>query len=107
MTNFILVQTSTDSQDAAQKIADAVVEKRLAACCWVSGPITSTYWWQGKLEQVQEWVCHCKTRQDLYDDLERVIKEVHSYDVPEIIATPILTGNQSYLDWIVSETTTK
>lgn len=102
--DFIQVYTAIDSKEAAQRIADAVVTRRLAACCWVSGPITSTYWWQGKLEQAEEWVCTMKTRKELYDELEKAIKEVHTYDTPEVLATPIVAGNKSYLDWIENET---
>lgn len=105
MQEFILVQTSTDSKDAAQNLADVIVRGRLAACCWVSGPITSTYWWKGNLENAQEWVCSFKTHRGLYDKLEQAIKAVHSYEVPEIVATPIVAGSQSFLDWIVEETT--
>jgi periplasmic divalent cation tolerance protein len=105
MTDFIVVQTSSDSRDGAQKIADAVVGKHLAACCWVSGPITSTYWWKGKIEQAQEWVCSFKTRNELYNNLEQAIREIHPYEIPEIVATPIISGSQNYLDWITSETT--
>ncbi|GHO65907.1 divalent-cation tolerance protein CutA [Ktedonobacter sp. SOSP1-52] len=102
--DFIQVYTAIDSKEAAQRIADAVVTRRLAACCWVSGPITSTYWWQGKLEQAEEWVCTMKTRKELYDELEKAIKEIHTYDTPEVLATPIVAGNESYLDWIANET---
>jgi periplasmic divalent cation tolerance protein len=105
MTTFILVQTSIDTKEAAQQLASSMVTKRLAACCWVSGPITSTYWWKGAMEQAQEWICSFKTREDLYKDLEKAISEIHSYEVPEIVATSIISSNQSYLDWIVSETT--
>lgn len=102
--DFIQVHTAIDSREAAQRIADEVVTRRLAACCWVSGPITSTYWWQGKLEQAEEWVCTIKTRRDLYDELEKAIKEVHTYDTPEVLAIPVLVGSKSYLDWIANET---
>ncbi|HYU76122.1 MAG TPA: divalent-cation tolerance protein CutA [Ktedonobacteraceae bacterium] len=104
MSDFILVLTAIDSRDGALKIADTVVEKRLAPSCWVSGPITSTYWWKGKIERVQEWVCTIRTRQELYHKLEQVIKEIHPYEVPGIVATSLVAGSQSYLDWIVSET---
>jgi periplasmic divalent cation tolerance protein len=107
MTEFILVHTSIDSKEGAQKIADLVVSKRLAACCWISGPITSTYWWKGKMEQAEEWVCQIKTRQELYSDLELAIKNIHPYEEPEIVAIPILLGSQSFLDWITAETQTK
>ncbi len=107
MSEFILVHTSIDSKDGAQKIADLVVSKRLAACCWISGPITSTYWWKGKMEQAEEWVCQLKTRQELYSDLEQAIKNIHPYEEPEIVAIPILSGSQSFLDWIIAETQAK
>jgi periplasmic divalent cation tolerance protein len=104
MTDFIIVQTSIDSQNAAQNIASAIVSQHLAACCWVSGPIKSTYWWEGKMEQAEEWVCSFKTRQELYGAIEQAIKKVHSYETPEIVANPIVAGSQSYLDWILDET---
>jgi periplasmic divalent cation tolerance protein len=104
MTDFLMVHTAIDSREGAQKIADALVSQRLAACGWVSGPITSTYWWQEQMEQAEEWVCQLKTRADLYAQVEQAIKAVHTYDEPEIIATPVSAGSQSYLDWIARET---
>lgn len=105
MAEFIQVHTTIDSKEGAQKIAEAIVSKRLAACVQVSGPITSTYWWQGKLEQAEEWVCTAKTRRELYSELEQAIRAAHSYDVPEILAENVIAGNPSYLDWITQETT--
>jgi periplasmic divalent cation tolerance protein len=105
MTDYILVQTSLDNQEKAEYLANIVVGQRLAACCWLSGPIKSTYWWQGQIEKAEEWVLSFKTRLALYPDLERTIKRLHPYGVPEIIATPIVAGSQSFLDWIASETT--
>lgn len=104
MAAIIEVHTTIDSREAAQKIAEAIVSKRLAACVQVFGPITSTYWWEGKVEQAEEWVCTMKTRKALFNELERAIKAEHTYDVPEIVATPIITGSQSYLTWIEHET---
>ena len=104
MTDFLEVHTTIDSQEAAQKIAEVLVAKRLAACVQISGPIISTYWWQGKIEQAEEWVCTAKTRRELYDELEQAIREAHTYDVPEILAVAIAAGSKSYLDWICSET---
>jgi len=104
MTEYVIVATTIDSKDGAQKIAEAIVHRRLAACAQVSGPITSTYWWQGNLEHSEEWVCTAKTRQELYHALEQVIRENHSYDTPEIVATQIVAGSTSYLNWIEDET---
>ena len=104
MTEFIEVHTTIDSKEAAQKMAGAIVSKRLAACVQVSGPITSTYWWQGKIEQAEEWVCTAKTQRELYSGLEQAIRATHSYDVPEILAVEVIAGNAAYLDWVAQET---
>src|SRR5437660_1356211 len=102
--SFILVHTSIDAKEKAQALADTIVSQRLAACCWISGPISSTYWWKGQQEHAEEWVCQFKTREELYEDLERVLKQLHSYEEPEIVATPIAMGSQSFLQWIGAET---
>jgi periplasmic divalent cation tolerance protein len=70
----------------------------------VLGPISSTYWWQGKIEDAQEWLCLAKTQAQLYEKLESLVKENHPYETPEIIAVPILAGNKGYLEWIDAET---
>lgn len=104
MTEFIQVTTTIDTQEGAQRIAEAVVKSRLAACAHVSGPITSTYWWKNKMEIETEWVCAAKTRKELYGDLEKAIREAHPYEEPEIVALPIVGGSKSYLEWIEKET---
>ena len=105
MTDFIQVMTTIGSKQDAQKVANAIVGQRLAACVQVIGPITSTYWWQGAMETAEEWLCLIKTRQDLYERVEQAIRENHPYDEPEILALPVLAGSKTYLQWIVSETT--
>ena len=104
MSEFIEVRTTIDTIEGAQKIADALVESRVAACVQISGPITSTYWWKGQVERAQEWMCVIKTRKDLYSAAETVIGQVHSYEEPEIIATVLIEGSQGYLRWIEEET---
>ena len=104
MTDVLEVRTTIDSAEAAQKIAEVLVSKRLAACVQVSGPITSIYWWQGKIEQAQEWLCTAKTRRELYPALEQAICEVHTYDEPEILASAIVEGSKGYLTWVEQET---
>ena len=103
MTEYIQVYTTTENKDDAGVIAETVVKKRLAACAQVVGPITSTYWWEGAIEEAEEWFCIMKSRKDLYDKLEEAILDVHSYDVPEIVAVPIVSGSQSYLQWLNKE----
>jgi len=103
MTEFIQVITSAATKADAQAIATAVVGKRLAACAQIIGPITSTYWWQGNIETAEEWLCIMKSRQDLYDELEQAIRQVHPYKVPEILAIPVVLGSQDYLEWMDRE----
>jgi uncharacterized protein involved in tolerance to divalent cations len=74
------------------------------AAAQVSGPIASTYWWQGQIEHAEELVCTAKTRQNLYGPLEQAIRELHPYETPAIVATPSVAGSQSYLEWIAAET---
>jgi len=100
MPTTIQVTTTTETRADAQAIADALVERRLAACVQTIGPITSTYRWQGEIERAEEWLCLIKSRRDLYDALEAAILEMHPYDVPEILVTPVTGGSESYLDWL-------
>jgi periplasmic divalent cation tolerance protein len=72
----------------------------LAACVQVIGPISSTYRWQGAVETSQEWLCLAKSRRDLYGPLEEAIRRLHPYQVPEILAIPVLAGGESYLAWL-------
>jgi periplasmic divalent cation tolerance protein len=101
---YIQVVTTVDSTDAAAAMARSAVNARVAACAQVSGPIQSTYWWQGAVEDAQEWVITFKATRAGYDALERHIRENHSYDTPEILALPILAGNPAYLAWVSAET---
>jgi periplasmic divalent cation tolerance protein len=103
MTGFIQVITTVGSQDEAARIARVLVERRLAACVQVSGPITSVYRWQGKIETSDEWTCTAKTSSGLYAAVEGVIRELHSYEVPEILAVPIAAGSAAYLAWLHGE----
>ncbi len=100
MSEFIQIITTTDTKESAKQIAGTLVEKKLVACVQVSGPIISTYEWKGKIENAEEWYCAIKTRKSLYKEVEESIKVLHSYEVPEIIALPIVEGNRAYLDWI-------
>jgi periplasmic divalent cation tolerance protein len=100
---YIQVVTTTETRTDAQRIAIAVVEKRLAGCAQVLGPITSTYWWKEKVETAEEWLCVVKSRTDLYGELEKAIRGIHPYEVPEILAIPVVKGSKSYLEWLDSE----
>ena len=100
MTDFIQITTTTPSKSAAQAIANALVEQRLAACVQVLGPISSTYWWENKIETAKEWLCVIKSSKNLYETTEQAIVALHSYETPEILVTPVIAGNARYLAWI-------
>lgn len=104
MTDYVTVTTTTDSAEEAQRLSASAVQARLAACGQVSEPITSTYWWQGKVETATEYRVDYKTRAELAERLTEHLKAAHSYDTPEVIVTPVLGGNPAYLDWISAET---
>ena len=103
MPEFVQVQTTTASEEDARRIARALVEERLAACVQIVGPITSTYWWQGRIESSQEWLCCIKTSQALYASVESTVLNLHPYDEPEILATPVVAGSDGYVKWLVTE----
>lgn len=103
MESYIQVVTTTGKKKDAEKIAMILIERKLAACVQIIGPITSTYWWKGNIEKAEEWQCAIKSRKDLYRDIEKAIKSVHPYEVPEIVAIPIVAGNGDYLDWLRGE----
>jgi periplasmic divalent cation tolerance protein len=100
MAEYVQVLTTVGSEEEAAKIAEALLERRLAACVQTSGPITSRYRWRDKLEQTREWQCLAKTEASLYDEVEAAIRSLHSYEEPEILAIPVLAGSVGYLDWI-------
>ena len=98
------MQTTTDSRAEAVELARAAVGARLAASAQVAGPIASTYWWEGEMERAEEWLVMLKLPADRYADLAAMLTSLHSYDEPEIIATPICAGSAGYLSWIRDET---
>lgn len=103
MTDYLTVLSTTDSSEAAEALAASAVNARVAACAQIVGPITSVYWWEGKVQRDQEWQVIFKTTADRYPDLEAHIKAEHTYDVPEVIAGPIVAGNPAYLTWVSEE----
>jgi periplasmic divalent cation tolerance protein len=100
VTGCCQVTTTLPNQAAAELLAATLVGERLAACAQVLGPVSSTYRWNGKVEQAQEWYCNLKTTDRRLPELQRRIRELHPYELPEVIALPISDGNEQYLDWI-------
>ena len=101
---YLQVQTTTDSRAEAMDLARAAVEARLAACGQVAGPVASTYWWNDELERAEEWFVFFKLPASRYEALAAFLTERHSYDEPEIVATPLVAGSASFLGWVSAET---
>ena len=107
MHDISLVLVTTGSEEEAAKIGRTLVEEKLAACANIVPHIRSIYRWKGKIHDEQEALILIKTRTSLFSALRNRIRELHGYEVPEIIASPISQGLQEYLDWVVTETEEK
>ena len=103
MADCFQVTTTLPNEAAAQQVAAKLVEERLAACAQVVGPVSSTYRWKGRIEQAAEWYCNLKTTNTRLSALTRRIRELHPYEVPEIVAIRIQDGDSDYLRWIEAE----
>ncbi len=104
MKNYILILSTTPTRLLAQKISKILVKEKLAACVNISSPIESTYFWKGKICCEKEFLLLIKSKKSLFKKIEKRIRELHTYEVPEIIALPILQGNEDYLTWITKQT---
>ena len=100
---FIVILTTFDDMDLARKVAKILVEEKLAACVQIAN-IESFYTWKGKVEDAKEFLCIIKTKKNLYELAEKRIKELHTYEVPQIVAVPIVKGSEDYLSWFEKET---
>ena len=100
---MIVIVTSCGSRDEAERIANAVIAERLAACVQIL-PVTSIYRWEGKVERAEEHVVHIKTRAALADRVEHRVCALHSYDVPELLMLSVAGGSAAYLAWMKAET---
>jgi periplasmic divalent cation tolerance protein len=99
VTGCVELRTTLGSRDAAEALAGAMVEARLAACAQVTGPLASVYRWQGTVERAEEWACSLKTTRAAQPALEAALLARHPYDLPEIVTAP-LDGSAAYLGWI-------
>lgn len=103
MAEYIQVSMTVEKKEDAQRIGREAVESRLAACVQISGPITSLYWWKGRIEEAEEWLCLLKTEMRLFEELVSKLRALHPYEVPEIVAVPLAAGSADYLRWIDQE----
>jgi len=103
LVDHIAVLITVGSDKEAKKIADVLLSERKAACINIIPNVGSLFWWKEQLDSAQESLLIVKTKSALLKDIIETIKELHSYEVPEIIALPIIGGNQDYLQWIDNE----
>ena len=100
MSEFIVVLITCGSEEEALKIAHSLVEERVAACVNLVSPVRSIYRWEGKIWDEKEWILIIKTQKERFEELEKRVKSLHSYSVPEIIGLPIVEGASPYLKWL-------
>lgn len=103
MTEYCIIFTTANDSAEATKITDALLPQHFVADVQMSD-IKSAYWWQGAVRNKPEILLTIKTKTELFNQVAQIIRENHSYDVPQIIAIPIITGSDDYLNWIKEET---
>ena len=100
---YIMITTTFDNKEEANRIIERLLEKRLVSCCQLSN-ITSCYHWKGNIEHTEEFLLQMKSKKSLYKEIEEEILKLHSYETPQLIAYDIVDGYKGYLDWIEKET---
>ena len=100
---YIVLFITTATTNEAQRISKVLLEQRKVACVNIVPRVSSLFWWENKLDSAHESILIVKTKASLLNEVVRLVREIHSYDIPEIIALPIVGGNQDYLEWIGKE----
>ncbi|MEJ2688758.1 MAG: divalent-cation tolerance protein CutA [Deltaproteobacteria bacterium] len=103
MTEYLQIFSTVDSDAAAGRIAAELVERRLAACVQIVPKLRSVYWWQGKVEEAEEYLLLIKSTEKQYPALEAAVRELHPYACPELVGLKIAAGLPAYLDWLGNE----
>lgn len=98
--SYIVIFITTSTDEEAKKIADALLTEKKASCVNILPKVHSLFWWQGRIDSASEVLLIVKTEERLLDDVTKLVRELHSYSVPEIIALPIIGGSEKYLKWI-------
>ncbi len=100
---YLVVLVTVSNSEEAHRIANELLNRRKAACVNIVPEVSSLFWWQGKLDSAHENLLIIKTKTSLLNEIVTLVNQIHSYDVPEIIALPIVGGNQNYLEWVGRE----
>jgi periplasmic divalent cation tolerance protein len=99
---YIVVLVTTASKNEAESIAQLLLEHKLIACANIIGPVVSHFHWSEKIEQAEEFLMLMKSRADLFERISAEVRKIHSYELPEVLAIPIVAGSVSYLEWLDS-----
>ena len=99
----VVILVTASNEEEAHSIADRLVAQRKAACVNIVPRVHSLFWWQGEIDSADEALLIIKSKSSLLDEIVTTVKELHSYDIPEVIALPISGGNRDYLEWIETE----
>ena len=98
----IIIFITAETEEEADKIADVLIKQKKAACVSIIPRLKSLFWWRGKIDSADEALLLVKTEECFLDDVVKLVKGLHSYEVPEVVAVPVLGGNEEYLEWIRS-----
>lgn len=98
--SYTFVIMTTSSKEEAVEIVRSLLKERLIACANIVGPISSVFWWEGKIDEAKEFLVFMKSHENHFERLSEKVAEIHSYELPEIIALPIIKGSPSYLEWL-------
>ncbi len=101
-TSYIIVLVTVANKQEGEKISQKLLDEKLIACANIVGPVSSHFHWGGKVEAAEEFLVLMKSRMDLFEALSLRVKALHSYEVPEVLALPIIGGSKTYLDWLCS-----
>lgn len=104
MEEILHITTTADKKETVETIGRSLVERRLASCAQIMGPIKSIYRWKGNVKETEEWVCVIKSRKSLYEKIEEEIRRLHPYELPEILAVGIENALPAYVKWVLDET---
>lgn len=100
--SYIVVMVTTANKEEAEKIACHLLNEKLIACANIIGPVSSLFWWAGKVESANEHILLMKSRIELFEKVSETVRALHSYKIPEIIALPIVKGSNAYMEWLES-----
>jgi periplasmic divalent cation tolerance protein len=100
--DYVIVLVTTSNEQEAEKIIRRLLDEKLIACANIISPVSSHFHWSGKIEKAEECLVLMKSREDLFEKLAETVKSLHSYEVPEILALPIINGSKTYIDWLES-----